>query len=111
MSKPLDIEFFKGGAAVKQRVGLWDRIADKTDLQGEPFPGQPVIELYGQHRVLIEHHRGVTEYGTERISVRMGYGYAHICGSELEVAKMTAGHLVIVGNIHSVMLCRGCKDG
>ncbi len=93
---------------MKQRKGIWDRIADKSDLQEEPFPGQPVVELYGQRRVLIEHHRGVTEYGRERISVRMGYGLLQICGRCLEVAKMTAQHLVIVGEIDSLTLCRRC---
>lgn len=93
---------------MKQRNGLWNRIADRTDLQEEPFPGQPVVELYGQQRVLIEHHRGVTEYGRERISVRMGYGQLQICGSCLEVAKMTAQQLVVVGKINSLTLCRRC---
>ena len=93
---------------MKNRKGIWDRIADKTDLQEEPFPGQPVVEFYGQHRVLIEHHRGVTEYGRERISVRMCYGRLQICGSSLEVAKMTAEHLVIVGKIESLSLCGRC---
>ena len=89
---------------MKQRRGIWDRIADKTDLQEEPFPGQPVVELYGQRRVLIEHHHGVTEYGKERICVRMCYGQLQICGYCLEVAKMTAEHLVIVGKIESLSL-------
>ena len=93
---------------MKQRKGILDRIADKTDLQEEPFPGQPVVEIYGQRRVLIEHHHGVTEYGRERISVRMGYGQLRVCGCGLEVAKMTAEHLVIVGKIESLTLCGRC---
>lgn len=93
---------------MKQRKGILDRIADKTDLQEEPFPGQPVVELYGQRRILIEHHRGVTEYGKERICIRMGYGQLCISGSCLEVAKMTAEHLVIVGKIASITLCGRC---
>ncbi len=93
---------------MKRGRSVWDRIADKTDLQEEPFPGQPVVELYGQQRLLIEHHKGVTEYGQQRISVRMCYGLLQVCGNKLEVAKMTAEHLVILGRIDSITLCRRC---
>ena len=33
------------------------------------LPGVPIVELAGDRRVLIENHRGVTEYGMERICV------------------------------------------
>ena len=32
------------------------RIANRTDLQGELFPGQSVVELFADDRVLIERH-------------------------------------------------------
>lgn len=67
---------------------------------------QPLLELYGERRVLIEHHRGVTEYGRERIQVRANYGQICICGGCLELAKMTSEQLVITGRIDSVHLIR-----
>ena len=91
---------------MKQRNGLWNRIADRTDLQEEPFPGQPVVELYGQQRVLIEHHRGVTCYGTKEICVKMPYGHVAVMGSDLQLVRMRAEQLVINGRIDEIKLVR-----
>lgn len=91
---------------MKQRNGMLERLADRADLQGEALPGQPLLELYGDRRVLIEHHSGVTEYGRERIQVRVRYGWLCICGGCLELARMTAEQLVITGRIDSVSLVR-----
>ena len=48
------------GTALERISGI---IRDNTVV----LPGQPVVELVGDRRVLIENHIGVTEYGTERI--------------------------------------------
>lgn len=89
-----------------KRRGWIERLADSTDLQGEAFPGQPLVELYGDRRVLIEHHGGVTEYGREKIQVKVRYGYLCVCGGGLELACMTAEQLVITGRIDSVSIIR-----
>ncbi len=89
-----------------KRRGWIERLADSTDLQGEAFPGQPLVELYGDRRVLIEHHGGVTEYGREKIQVKVRYGYLCVCGGCLELACMTAEQLVITGRIDSVSIIR-----
>lgn len=91
---------------MKQRRAWMERLADRTDLPGEAFPGQPLVELYGDRRVLIEHHCGVTEYGRERIQIRMKYGSLCVCGSCLELARMTSELLVITGKIDAVNLVR-----
>ena len=72
---------------MKQRRGWMERLADSTDLQGEA-------------------HGGVTEYGREKIQVKVRYGYVCICGGCLELARMTAEQLVITGRIDSVSLIR-----
>lgn len=91
---------------MKQRRGWIERLADSADLQGEALPGQPLVELFSDRRVLIEHHGGVTEYGREKIQVKVRYGYVCICGGCLELARMTAEQLVITGRIDSVSLIR-----
>ena len=89
-----------------KRRGWIERLAESTDLQGEAFPGQPLVEIYGERRVLIEHHGGVTEYGREKIQVKVRYGYICVCGGCLELAQMTAQQLVITGRIDSVSVIR-----
>ena len=83
------------------------RILDRLDLMDEPSPRQPLVELYGERRVIIENHSGVTEYGRERVRVRVMFGSILICGSGLMLCRMRGQQLVITGSISAVMLDRG----
>lgn len=89
-----------------QRRNWADRIACTADLQEEAILGQTVVELYGDRRLLIEHHQGVTGYGVDRIEVRVRYGVLCICGMGLELARMRSDQLVITGRIDSIQLIR-----
>lgn len=85
---------------------LLDRLTEEADLAGEPLPGQPIVELAGDRRVLIENHFGVKEYGSQRITVKVKYGCVCICGCGLELQRMTREQLVICGRIDSVTVQR-----
>lgn len=76
------------------------------DLPGEPLPGQSLLELTGDRQVLIENHRGVTQYSRERIGVKVNYGELLVCGRGLELARMSQGQLVVSGAVDSIQLCR-----
>lgn len=84
------------------RKDLWERL----DLPGESLPGQVLVEIAGDSRVLIEQHRGVREYSREKIGVKVRYGLVQVCGSGLELRCMTREQLVISGRIDSVTLKR-----
>jgi sporulation protein YqfC len=86
---------------------ILERLTMAADLPDESIPGLPLVEIFGNARVLVEHHMGVTEYGTERIRVRVKYGDVCICGCGLELSRMTKGQLIIRGQIDSIQLNRG----
>jgi sporulation protein YqfC len=87
---------------MKGRYGLLDRL----DLPGETLPGQVIVEIAGENRVLIEQHRGIREYTRERISVCVRYGMLEICGQGLELRSMSREQLIVCGQIDSVTLRR-----
>ena len=89
-----------------ERRNWMQKLADEADLPGEPLPGVPVVEVAGEHRVLIERHEGVTEYSRERICVKVRYGLVSVCGCGLELTRMTREQLVISGQIDCVQLQR-----
>lgn len=78
----------------------------QSPLTAEAVPGQPIVEVAGDGRVLIECHRGVQAYSRERIQVRVRYGWVNICGCNLEIIHMTREQLVICGKIDAVQLQR-----
>jgi sporulation protein YqfC len=94
---------------MKRGQHFLENMAERIDLPGETFPGQPLVEIAGDRRVLIENHLGVIQYSRERICAKVTYGEICICGSGLELAQMTKHHLVISGIIHQVSLMRRCK--
>ena len=85
---------------------IWDILTETADLSEETLPGQPIVEIAGDSRVLIENHLGVKGYSHEQIVVKVKYGDIHICGSCLELKRMSLHRLVIRGRICRVMLCR-----
>ena len=85
---------------------LLDRLTEDADLAAQPLPGQPIVGIAGDRRVLIENHFGVKEYGTQRITVKVKYGCVCICGEHLELMRMTKEQLVICGRIDCVTVQR-----
>ena len=77
-----------------------------SDLDSGSVTGQPIVEIAGECRVLIENHRGVAAYGSEKILVNVKFGCVCVCGCDLEMMRMTKEQLVICGKIHSVQLHR-----
>ncbi len=80
-----------------------NRLAEETQ---EPLPGQPIVELAGDRRVLIENHFGVKAYGGEKIIVRVKYGWVSVCGCGLELQRMTKEQLIIRGRIDAIAIQR-----
>lgn len=92
-----------------QKLNWLQRLADRADLPGETLPGVPLLEIAGDCRVLIEQHKGVTQYSKEQICIKVSYGLICICGCGLELIRMSQEQLAITGQINCVKLQRkGC---
>lgn len=83
---------------------IWSWLSE--DLPGEPLPGQSLLELTGDRQVLIENHRGVTQYSREQVGVKVAFGEILLCGRELVLARMGEGQLVVTGCVESIRLLR-----
>lgn len=86
-----------------------ERLAEEADIGSDSFPGQPIVEISGERRVLIENHLGIMGYSTERILVKVQFGCIVICGYGLELLHMSKEQLVIRGKIDGVALQRRGK--
>ena len=85
---------------------ILERLTMAADLPDESIPGMPLVEISGNVRVLVENHMGVTEYGRDRIRVRVKFGDVCVCGCGLELSRMTKGQLIIRGRIENISLNR-----
>lgn len=85
---------------------FWERLAFQTELDTEPLPAQPIIEIGGDSRVFVENHRGVQAYSSERVIVGLKFGRICVCGRGLVLTRMSREQLLIQGKIDSVTLLR-----
>lgn len=85
------------------------QLTNAADLPDEPIPGQPLIEISGCNRVLIEYHAGVIDYSREQICVRVKYGQVCISGQCLELMRMSKEQVIISGKIECVRLVKGVQ--
>lgn len=92
-----------------KKSSILDKVAMAVDLPGETIPGQPLIEITGERRVLVENHSGVIRYGEGEICLRVSYGFVKVVGCGLRLLHMTRQQVIICGKIYGVELCRGGK--
>ena len=91
---------------MKGNENLLQRLTDKVDLAGDPLPGQTVVEIAGDNRILIENYCAVREYSPQKIDIRVKYGTVIVYGCGLELRRMTKEQLIISGRIDTVSLQR-----
>ena len=89
-----------------KKRNFFAHMMEQTPLGPELVPGQPIVEIAGEHRVLIENHQGVAAYGREKILEKVKFGTVCVCGCNLEMMHMTKEQLVVYGRIDSVGLQR-----
>ena len=85
---------------------ILELLADSTELETEPMPAQSIIEIAGEQRMLVENHRGVSAYSSERILINVEFGVVCVCGCGLRLFRMSREQLVIRGRIDTVSLQR-----
>ena len=90
-----------------RRSDIVRRVTDAAVRTGEPIAKQPLLELCGEKRVLIENHMGIGEYSAEAVRVKVKYGSICVSGNQLELCCMTSQQLVITGEICAVTLQKG----
>lgn len=85
---------------------LFQNLTGKLAITSQSLPGVPIVEIADGRRVLVENHRGVTEYGDKQIAVLVRFGKIVVSGSNLELGFMSKQQLIICGCIESVSIVR-----
>lgn len=85
---------------------VMERVTRAALRSGEPILMEPLLELFGDHRVLIEHHKGIGQYSSEAIDVKVRFGSIGIYGSDLVICCMSAEQLIITGQIDTIKLLK-----
>jgi len=87
---------------VKKIKELPVELADRLALPEDALLGSAKLTVTGGRRVLVENHRGVLDYGSERVVISAGRSKLHINGTDLRLSAMNKQELLISGRIQSV---------
>ena len=83
------------------------KLPELLDLPDQTLPGVPIIEIYGDRRVLIEGCCTVIQYGGSCIKLRNSCGVVCVCGCGLKMAELSYEKMIITGKIESISFPRG----
>ena len=86
------------------RESIMELAADKLKLPAEVVAGVPRIEITGGRQVLIDNHKGMLEYESERIVVNGGRMRVVIVGKNLCLKAMNSKEMLIGGSVSAVEL-------
>lgn len=89
------------------RQPILRKLTERCGLSAEPLPGNVLVELNGDDRVLIENHDHIIGYHHAEVLISVKYGSVKVCGSDLVIACIEPDRLLIRGRIDSVILLRG----
>ena len=84
---------------MKTIKGLCEELSEKLELPPEALGDTLRLTALGKKRLLVERHRGVLEYGDERIRIASAQGELVISGSELSLSAMNRDELLITGKL------------
>ena len=77
-------------------------LAERMDLPQDALAGETKLTVSAGTRVLVENHRGILEYGSERIALATPRGKLLIKGNRLLLDAMNKSELLISGKLISV---------
>lgn len=83
------------------------RLPELFGIPDQTLPGVPIIEIFGDSRVLIEGHCVVTQYSGSQIALRNGRGTICVSGCDLCMAELSRTQLIITGRIEGISIAKG----
>lgn len=97
------IDLYGQEVAALKKIGILAAdLAERLELPEDALLSAAKLSLTAGRRALVENHKGILEYGTERILISTGRGKISLSGSELRLVAMSKSQLLISGKIQNV---------
>lgn len=78
------------------------KIAALMELPGDVLLDVARLSLVGDMELLIENHRGLTEYTTSQIRMHTPQGEIEVTGEELQIGSLSPDAIAVVGRIRQI---------
>ena len=84
------------------RKGIREKFTEILELPKELVLNTFRLTMVGNGDVMIQNHKGIMEFGCERVRVSTGSGIVKITGSNLLIREITSEDIIISGIIESI---------
>jgi sporulation protein YqfC len=87
---------------VANKRDLRDRVASLFELPGDVLLDRSRITLVGARELLVENHRGIHEYTTDKVALVVPEGRLLVAGADLGIVSISPDQLTITGSIRAI---------
>lgn len=81
---------------------LRDKVAAIFELPGDVLMDQSRLTLIGARELMVENHRGLYEYTTDKVVLAVPEGRLTVAGQELSIRSISPDQLTICGSIRGI---------
>ena len=81
-----------------------ERAAEKLALPADSMAALPRVTLTGRRQLLVEEHKGLSRYEEDCVELKLGAFRLRVSGSELRLAAMDRGAVLLTGSISALEL-------
>lgn len=87
---------------MQRKHGLRDRLVSLLELPGDAMLDVARITMVGDREMMVENHRGLTEYTPNRVVLTVPEGELAIDGEELCIGAISREQVILLGKIRAV---------
>ncbi len=84
------------------KKGIREKFSEMLELPKELVLNTLRLTMVGNGDVMIQNHKGIMEFGCQRVRVSSGSGIVKITGSDLIIREITSEDIIISGIIESI---------
>jgi len=84
------------------RKGSLGRLANWLEIPHDIVHDLPRITMLGNVQVLVENHRGIIEYGSFLVRIKLVRGELAISGTDLSLASLQAEQILVEGKVGEI---------
>jgi sporulation protein YqfC len=87
---------------LQRKSGLRDRLVSLLELPGDVVLDAARVTLVGDMELVVENHRGLTEYTPGRVVLTVPEGQLAIDGDDLRIGAISPEQVIVLGKIRGM---------
>lgn len=87
---------------MQRKRGLRERLVSLLELPGDVVLDVARITWIGDVELVVENHRGLTEYRPDQVVLRTATGQLVIDGEEMQIGLLSSDQVILLGRIRGL---------